>query len=254
MFDRENAVALITGSGHGIGEATAHRLARDGVKIGVVDIERDDAERVASDIRANGGQAISVACDVGKREEVECSIAEIEQTFGVIDVLVNNAGVGGPFHRVDEVSDEEWAWIFDTNVKSVFMYCRNLLPKMREAGGGRIINIASTHGLYGHPGSSTYSATKHAVIGYTKSIAIEWGEYGITCNAICPGSVNTKMGFDALSDETIQAILHRTPAGRIHCEPEEIAELVAYLTHPLSSYVTGTSIVIDGGFTSHVKV
>ncbi|MCX7571804.1 3-oxoacyl-ACP reductase FabG [Tumebacillus sp. DT12] len=247
-------VALISGAGRGIGAATAKMLASEGVAVGVLDVLLDEAEAVAQQIRDAGYQALALKCDVGLREDVENAISTVEKEFGPITILVNNAGVGGPFHRVDQVSDDEWEWIMNTNLKSVFLFTRNLLPKMKEQGFGRIVNIASIQGLYGSAHSSTYVASKHGMIGYTKTIAAEWGEHGITCNAICPGYVDTALGVqtDKISDY-MQRVLAKSPVKRI-AKPEEIAALVRHLVGPHGGYINGSSYVIDGGITSHVGI
>jgi 3-oxoacyl-[acyl-carrier protein] reductase len=247
-------VAIITGAGRGIGAATAKMLASEGISVGVLDVLQEEAEAVADQIRQAGYEALAIKCDVGKREEVEQAIATIENEFGPITILVNNAGVGGPFHRVDQVSDEEWEWIINTNLKSVFLFTRNLLPKMKEQQYGRIVNIASIQGLFGSAHSSTYVASKHGMIGYTKTIAAEWGEYGITCNAICPGYVDTALGVqtDKISDY-MERVMAKSPVKRI-AKPEEIAALVRHLVGPHGGYINGASYVIDGGITSHVGI
>ena len=164
------------------------------------------------------------------------------------------AGVGGPFHRVDQVSDEEWDWIFHTNVKSVLHFCRPLLPAMKQRGFGRVINIASIQGLVGAARSSTYVASKHAMIGYTRAIAAEWGPFGITCNAICPGYVETRMGIqeEAVSGQR-RRVLARTPTRRV-ATPEEIAYLVLSLVDDRAGHVNGSVLVADGGILADAGV
>ena len=186
-------IILVTGAGNGIGAGTAKVYAKYGYQVGVVDLKLEDAQRTAEEIRASGGAAVAVACDVAVHEQVDRAVDIVTQTFGVPTTLVNNAGVGGYFHRVHEVTDEEWSWIVNTNMRGTFQFCRNLLPKMKQAGYGRIVNVASIQGLFGSPRSFTYVGTKHAIIGYTKTIAAEWGMYGITCNAIAPGFIKTEM-------------------------------------------------------------
>jgi 3-oxoacyl-[acyl-carrier protein] reductase len=246
--------AIVTGAGRGIGAATAKMLASEGYRVGVLDVLEPEAKAVADQIVEAGYAAMAIACDVGRREDVENAITTLEREFGAITVLVNNAGVGGPFHRVDEVSDDEWEWIINTNLKSVFLFTRNLLPKMKEQQHGRIVNIASIQGLYGSAYSSTYVASKHGMIGYTKTIAAEWGEHGITCNAICPGYVDTALGVqtDKISDY-MQRVLAKSPVKRI-AKPEEIAALALHLVGPFGGYINGSAYVIDGGITSHVGI
>lgn len=244
-------VALVTGGGRGIGAAICRHLAQTGYKIAVLDLDPTEAARVADGIAHEGAIALPVAGDVSKRGEVQAALAQTQASLGPIDVLVNNAGVGGPFHRIDEVADDEWDWIMTTNVKSVFYLCRELLPQMRRRGFGRIINIASTQGTLGAARSSTYVASKHAVVGYTRSIAAEWGAHGITCNAVCPGYVDTQMGVQAAVPDHLNRVLSATPVGRI-ASPEEIARVVTFLAHDASGYINGAIWLVDGGITAHV--
>lgn len=247
-------VALVTGAGQGIGAAVARRLASDGYGVSVVDLNEHAAVEVALQIQAAGGTARAIACDVSKTAEVRSAMTRTKQDLGPVAVLVNNAGVGGPFHRVDEVSDEEWDWIMQTNLKSVFLFCREALPEMKAMQYGRIVNIASIQGFLGAATSSTYVASKHAVLGYTRAIAAEWGASGITCNAVCPGYVNTRMGIqdDQVSDH-LQRVLARTPVQRV-ASPKEIATMVANLVGPDSGYINGASFVMDGGISAHVGI
>ncbi len=245
-------IAIVTGAGNGIGAATAKKFAALGMKVAVVDVLKDSAERVTNEIIAAGGQAIAISCDVSIKKDVEHCIETVEQTFGVPNILINNAGIGGPFHRVDEVTEEEFDLVFGVNIKSVYLFAHNLLPKMKNMGFGRIVNTSSIQGLYGSPGSSSYVATKHAVIGYTKTIAAEWGQYGITCNAVCPGYVQTAMGAqdDAVDDYT-KKVLSMTPTHSI-ASPEELADMMVFLVE--QPYMNGSVNVMDGGITCHVGI
>lgn len=251
----ESQVAIVTGAGRGVGKAVAKRIAGQGIAVGVLDIDLENARQVVAEIVQEGGTAFAALCNVGKRESVETAITQVENHFGATPLLlVNNAGVGGPFHRVDEVSDEEWEWIMNTNLRSVFLFARHLLPKMKAAGYGRIVNIASIQGLFGAARSSTYVASKHGMIGYTKAIAAEWGPYGITCNAICPGYVDTAMGVESSEvTDYLRKVLEKSPVKRI-AQPAEIAAMVAFLLGPESGYINGASITMDGGITSHVGI
>lgn len=250
----DNKVVIVTGAGNGIGAATARIYGAAGYKVGVLDVKEADALRTAHEIESAGGVAMAIACDVGNRENVDSAIHRIETAYGDIGTVINNAGVGGPFHRVDEVEDDEWDCVVRTNQKSVFMFSRNLLPKMKAAGFGRIVNVASIQGYLGSPCSSTYVATKHAVIGYTRTIAAEWGQYGITCNAVCPGFVTTAMGArDDEMDDYTRKVMAKSPV-KILARPEDIANLIFYLTGEHSRYINGSIISIDGGITAHVGI
>lgn len=247
-------VVIVTGAGKGIGAGVAKVFAKNGYKVGVLDINIEDAVRTEKDIQKLGGSALAITCDVAKRCDVENAIEAVTNAFGLPTTLVNNAGVGGYFHRIDEVTDDEWDWIVNTNLRSVFMFCRNLLPKMKETGYGRIVNISSIQGLFGSPRSSTYVATKHAIIGYTKTIAAEWGKYNITCNAVCPGYVQTSMG---IHDESFagftKSVMGITPS-KIIATPEETGELVYFMTSEKARYMNGAAVTFDGGITSYTGV
>lgn len=247
-------VAVVTGAARGIGAATAQILAERGMAVALLDLREDTLQATTQGLAAAGHQVRGIGCDVGKRASVEAAIARVESELGPIAVLVNNAGVGGPFHRVDEVSDEEWDWIIDTNLRSVFLFARNLLPKMKAQGHGRMVNVASIQGFLGSARSSTYVASKHGMIGYTRTIAAEWGAYGITANAVCPGYVDTALGIqpDQISDYQAR-VLAKSPVQRV-ASPAEIAALIAFLAGPDSGYINGAVFPIDGGITAHVGI
>ena len=247
-------VILVTGAGSGIGAGTAKVYAKYGYRVGVVDVRLEAAQRTAEEIKAAGGTALAVACDVAVPQQVDQAIEAVTQSLGLPTTLVNNAGVGGYFHRVHEVTDDEWDWIVNTNMRGTFMFCRNLLPKMKQAGYGRIVNVASIQGLFGSPRSFTYVGTKHAIVGYTKTIAAEWGMYGITCNAICPGYVDTAMGIhDDDYQGFRQSVLNMTPA-RMIATPEETGEFIHMMTSEHARYLNGAAIPFDGGITCYTGV
>ncbi len=245
---------IVTGAGQGIGAGIAKIYGKNGFHVGVLDIHYETAKETVKEIVDQGGTAMAVECDVALRSDVEQAIDMVTKAYGLPTTLINNAGVGGYFHRIDEVTDEEWDWIINTNLKSVFLFCRNLLPKMKEIGYGRIVNISSIQGLFGSPRSSTYVATKHAIIGYTKTIAAEWGGFNITCNAVCPGYVQTAMG---IHDESFkgfsQSVMDITPSKKI-ATVEEMGELVYYLTSEKAQYMNGSAITFDGGITCYTGV
>lgn len=246
-------VAMVTGAGCGIGRAIALTLAAQGAKVAVLDINAEKAQETAGAIQQAGGTALAVSCDVGQVDSVSRAINQVEESLGLATILVNNAGVGGLFHRVDQVSDAEWDWIINTNLRSVFLFARDLLPKMAAQSYGRIVNIASVQGLLGAPRSSTYVASKHGMIGYTKAIAAEWGDKGITCNAICPGYIDAGMGVRPGMDDYMRQVMAKTPVKRVGT-PEEIAALVLYLVGPMGGYTNGASFTVDGGISCHVGI
>ncbi|MCP3063775.1 SDR family oxidoreductase [Myxococcus sp. K38C18041901] len=251
MTPSSNAdLALVTGASRGIGAAIAEVLAGQGRRVVLLARDPEALARQEQRLRASGAQAWSFVCDLTNEASLHATLERLEATLGIPGVVVNNAGFGGPFHRADEVSRSEWEALFQVNVHAVHQLCRWVLPRMKAARFGRIINIASSLGLFGGALSSTYAATKHALVGYSKSIGAEWGAHGITCNAICPGYVDTEMLAKA-PPALREALLRRIPAGRF-ATPDEVARLVAFVAGPSGGYINGTTLVVDGGLSSHL--
>lgn len=248
-------MAVITGAGRGIGAAITRKLAAEGVFVVlIVNKSLNSAEATAETIRSNGGKAEIVPCDVSSKDEIDQAMFKIENNWGTPSILINNAGIGGPYHSLDQVSAQEWDWIMNTNLKSIFLFTKSVLPGMKENGFGRIINISSIFGVLGGAQSVVYSTSKHAILGFTKSVAAEWGPYGITCNAVCPGYVETDMGIqEEQVSSHLARVLEKSPVKRI-AKPEEIADMVSYLVGPSGSMVNGASLLIDGGITAHVGI
>ena len=248
-------IALVTGAAGGIGTAISEKFISEMDGLILVDIDADKLDLVKKKIENKSSIVLATyCCDVGNFKQVSelLNVAKIE--IGVPTVLVNNAGIGGPFHRVDEVSDDEWYQIINTNLKAIFNFAKILLPLMKHVSYGRIINIASVQGFLGAALSSTYVASKHGVIGYTRAIAVEWGAYGVTCNAICPGYVNTVQGVqDDKVKNHYESVIAKTPVGRV-AQPSEIANIVSYLVRDETSFINGSVLTVDGGLTCHVGV
>ncbi|MFY0522710.1 SDR family NAD(P)-dependent oxidoreductase [Archangium gephyra] len=246
----EAKLALVTGASRGIGAAIAEVLAENGFQVALLGRDAQALSSVEQKLTATGARARSFICDVADEAAVDATLARIETSLGVPGVLVNNAGYGGPFHRADEVSKQEWDTLFRVNVDGVYYLCRWALPRMKAGGYGRIVNISSIQGLFGGALSSTYSATKHALVGYSKTLAAEWGAYGITCNAVCPGYIDTEML--AKADPGVRKeLLRRIPTGRFGTA-EEVARLVAFLAGPHGGYINGSALVMDGGLSAHL--
>lgn len=225
------------------------------IKVIILDIDLKKAGLMLAETNNEKDPSIfAFKCDVGSESDVQSTFKKIEEQIGYPLILINNAGIGGPFKKLTETTLGEWTQIFDTNLKSVFLLSRILLPRMKEANYGRIVNIASIYGQYGAKLSSTYIASKHGMVGYTKAIASEWGEYGITCNAILPGFIDTQMGIqeNQVSDHH-KKVLSITPAKKIG-QPADVAELVMYLLGPQSSYMNGACLALDGGITSWIGI
>ncbi len=240
MFDLTGQTAIITGAATGLGEAIARRFAAAGATVGVADLDQENAEKVASSIK---GFALPV--DITKDASVREAVAAAVARTGRIDILVNNAGIAGKAAPTWEQNDSDWAAIVAINLTGVFQFCRAVLPHMRERKYGRIVNIASIAGKEGNPNMSPYSATKAGVIGLTKSIGKEVATEGITCNAVAPAVIRTKM-LDQLTPQQVAYMTDRIPMKRTG-DPNEIAAVVHFLASPDSSFVTAQCYDASGG-------
>lgn len=240
-----NGVALITGASRGIGAAIAAGLAADGLSI-VVNYARsvEGAQRVVDDIVAGGGSAISIQADVSDATAVNTMFATVAEELGPVTVLVNNAGItdDGLLLRM---GPDQWDRVIATNLRSVYLCTKAALKPMIRARAGRIISISSVSGVSGNPGQSNYAASKAGIIGFTQSIAKEVGSRGITVNAIAPGFIATDM-TDALGDTVAEGVIQQISLGRLG-RPEEVASVVRYLASDGASYITGQTLVVDGG-------
>ena len=246
----QGKVAIITGGARGQGEAEARMFAREGAKVVFGDVLDDEGRQVEADIAAAGGEAVYVRLDVTDEDSWREAVGTAVSRFGKVDILVNNAGIAS-WNAGDDASVEEWDRIMAVNAKGVFLGTKAVVPAMRAAGGGSIVNISSISGMVGqtniHPG---YNASKGAVRILTKSTAVQHAAEGIRCNSIHPGPVKTPMTERSWSNpEWLQATERRTPLGR-YAEPDEIAYGVLFLASDESSFMTGSEVVIDGGMTA----
>lgn len=245
-----NKVALVTGAANGIGKATAKRLARDGIAIGVLDLLEDGAKAVVDEIEAEGGRAIALAADVSDRQSVTAALAKLREAFGPVTIVVNNAGITG-FKPFLELTDDEWDRMLKVNLKSAFIVTQLVLPDMIAARWGRIINISSSSAQSGAVKMAHYSSSKGGMIALTRTLAQEFGEYGITSNTIPPRFVhNTAMSLESFERDDMkdrfQAMVDAGPIRR-HGEPEDIAGAAAWLASDEAGYVTGQVIGVNGG-------
>jgi meso-butanediol dehydrogenase/(S,S)-butanediol dehydrogenase/diacetyl reductase len=276
MQGLKNKVAVCTGSGrrNGLGAEILRRLADEGCRLVVTDLGSPDAllatddigatdemEAVAEELRARGAEVIAVACDVRREDDVRQLFTATLEAFGQVDILVNNAGVGYLMRGFQDVTLDEWQLVMDVNLTGAFLCTQHAAARMIEAGnGGRIINIASQAAKSGFPHLAAYVATKHGLVGLTRSNAIELGEHGITVNAVCPNHVTTGLGakqneyYSKLQGKTLEefmaAMRERIPLGRPGL-PEDTAAAVAFLASDDARYVTGEAMNVSGGEEMH---
>ena len=246
----EGRVALVTGGGAGIGRAAALALIREGAKVAIADCNRKTGERALRMINSAGGEGIFIEADVSDGDEVKKMVRATVNTYGRLDCAVNNAGIfrgiNASTHRCTE---KTWDAVMRVNLKAVWLCMKYELPQMLKQGRGVIVNMSSIAGLVGLEDMSAYAASKHAVVGLTKSAALEYAEQGIRVNAVCPGSINrpTVRGDKVTTVEKPDDGLH--PMGRF-CTSEEVAEAVVWLCSDAASFVTGHTLVVDGGRTA----
>jgi NAD(P)-dependent dehydrogenase (short-subunit alcohol dehydrogenase family) len=244
----EGKVALVTGGGSGIGRATSLAFAGEGAKVVVNDIEAEGGEETVRLIKSARGEAIFAKADVSKAAEVEAMVQRTIDTYGRLDCAFNNAGVGEPLKRLSKTSEENWDRVMATNLKGVYLCMKYELPVMFKQGKGAIVNTASLAGLKGLPGQAAYVASKHGVVGLTKSAAIEYATSGIRINAVCPGVIDTPLIAPNMKDrpQVQKAYIDMEPIGRLG-KPEEIAAAVLWLCSDEASFVVGSVFPVDGG-------
>jgi 2-hydroxycyclohexanecarboxyl-CoA dehydrogenase len=241
-------VALVTGAAAGIGAAICRRFARDGIAVGVLDINLADASKVASEIVAQGGKAIALQASVADRSQVTAAVARLRAEFGPVTIVVNNAGITGwvPFEEID---DAAWDRMMEINLKGTFIVTQVVLPDMKAAKWGRVVNISSSSAQSGTALMAHYSASKGGVISLTRTLALELGPLGITVNNIPPASIAGTVMFEATKDKMpmpVEAIKQMLPVRRMG-EPEDIANAAAWLVSEDTGYVTGQTIGVNGG-------
>ncbi len=246
-FSIAGQVALITGATGGIGADLAAAFGQAGARVGVAGRRTRTAEAVVETIRAAGGEATAIELDLTDRTSIDAAVGKVVATFGRLDILVNNAGLGTNHDAID-ASEAEWDELFAVNVRGLFFACQSAARQMLAQGSGRIINMASQAGLVGIPRHAAYAASKAAVIGLTRVLALEWSPRGVTVNAVAPTWVYTPGTAERLDDPAFLAsVLQRIPVGRV-ASTADVAAAVLYLASPAAAMVTGTVLTIDGGW------
>ena len=243
-------VALVSGGARGLGEAQAKLLAAEGAKVVIGDVLEEEGRKVEAEINELGGEAFFMPLDVTKADDWQAIIDETVSRFGKLDVLVNNAGIGGRGGL--DMPEEEWDEVMDVNAKGVFLGTKLAMPEMLKTGNASIVNISSQMGIVGSDTSNpAYQASKAAVHVFTKSIALRYATQGIRVNSVHPGPIDTPMlqaGF--IDPERMKRVMSKVPMGRVG-QPEEIAYGVLFLSSDESSFITGAGLVIDGGYIAH---
>ena len=239
-------VAFVTGGGSGIGAATSLMFASQGVKVAVVDVNHEDAEGISQRIERLGGEAMAIAADISKPEQVQSAVLKTVEKFHRLDIAVNNAGIGGDQAETSDLAVDSWRRVNSINLDGVFYCMKYEIPEMLKNGGGSIINISSILGQVGFARASAYVAAKHGVVGLTQAAAIEYGPRKIRVNAVGPGFIRTPI-LSGLSEEMLKSMAQLHALKRIG-EPDEVAALITFLASSEASFITGSYYAVDGGY------
>jgi NAD(P)-dependent dehydrogenase (short-subunit alcohol dehydrogenase family) len=239
-------VAFVTGAASGIGKAAAVAFASEGARVAIIDRTEEALQQTAKAVEDAGGELLVIACDISKPEQIEAAVARTVKTFGRLDVAFNNAGVENKAAPVADIELDEWDRILDINLRGTFVCMKHELAQMVRQGSGVVVNTSSGAGIRGVAGGSAYAASKHAIIGLTKSAALDYAKSNIRVNAVLPGNIETPM-MDRFTGGDIQKAIDLEPVGRLG-KPEEIAEAVLWMSSDLGAFVTGAAISVDGGW------
>lgn len=240
----KNKVVLISGAASGMGKGEALAFAEAGAKVVIADLDKEKADQVVAEIQENKGTALAVETDITSTEAIAKLYQQVKESFGTVDVLVNNAGVFDQYQPLLDMDKDNWNFYLQINLTSVYEMTRTFLPDMIEKGGGKVINVASIAGLVAGKGGAAYTAAKHGVIGLTKHTASEYAAKGIQCNAIAPGTIETPL----IAEVKDQIPTDNIPADRFG-QVEEVANLVLFLASDKSNFINGVTLPIDGGYT-----
>src|SRR6266511_4477034 len=252
IYDFKGQVALVTGAAKGMGLATARMFAQSGASVVLADIDGDLAAKEAERIVLEGGTAIGIACDVADEAQVAAMVDRAVAEYGRLDMAFNNAGIQVPPSDAADEPIEHFERVTAVNQRGVWACMKHELRQMREQGNGSIVNCSSLGGLVGLPSRAAYHASKHGVIGLTRSAALEYAPRGVRINAVCPGTIDTPMVSDMLAKQAdaMKEIMRDQPIGRLG-RPEEIDSAVLWLCSPGASFVIGHALAVDGGYTAH---
>lgn len=250
MRGLDGAVAVVTGASSGIGRASAERFAAEGASVVVADVDEAGGTETVERIEDDGGEATFVEVDVSDPDSVQAMVDATVERYGSLDVAHNNAGILTDFVPVTEIEESDWDTLIDVNLKGVWACLKAEIPAMLESNGGAVVNTTSEEGLVGGPARGSYVASKHGVVGLTRTAALEFADAGLRVNAVAPGPIDTGMSPDSMDAEDLEgmreAVREEIPLGRFG-EPEEVAGATAYLCSEDASFVTGHTLVVDGG-------